>query len=57
MDPESIDQITAAVVGAGALVSVAVGFMKKFGGSRFVLARKFFGAFARLIAALDKRLS
>ena len=57
MDPESIDQITAAVVGAGALASVAIGFAKRFGGSRFVLARKFFGAFARLVAALEKKLS
>ncbi len=57
MDPEMIDQVTQYVVGAGALASVAIGFAKRFGGKRFVLARKFFGAFARLVAAVEKKLS
>ena len=56
MDPESIDKVTAAVVGAGALGSVVIGFAKRFGGERFVLARKLFGAFARLVKAIDDKL-
>lgn len=63
MDPETIDAVTnidavtAAVVGAGAVGSLVIGFAKRFGGERFVLIRKVFGAFARLVAAIDKKLS
>ncbi len=40
MDPENIEQITAAVVGLGTVGSLAIGFAKRFGGTRFVLAKK-----------------
>ena len=57
MDPETIDQVTAAVVGLGTLSGLLIGFMKKFGGKRFALAQRSFRAFARLVAALDSKLS
>ena len=58
MDPVgSIDNVTALVVGSGALVTFVIGFAKRFGGKRFVLAKKLFSAFAKLVAAIDSKLS
>lgn len=57
MDPDTIDQVTAAIVGAGTVASLAIGFAKRFGGKRFVLATKLFKAFARLVNAVDSKLS
>ncbi len=56
MDPENIDQITAAVVGLGTVASLAIGLAKRFGGERFVLIRKLFGAITKLVVAINKKL-
>jgi hypothetical protein len=57
MDPDAIDQLALAVGSAGVLASVTIGFAKKFGGARFVLAKRFFAALTRLMVALNKKLS
>ena len=57
MDPENIEQITAAVVGLGTVGSLAIGFAKRFGGTRFVLAKKILKALEAFLIAINKRLS
>ncbi len=53
----TLEEITAAVAGLGTLASLLIGFAKRFGGARFVLARKTFGKFARLVATVESKLS
>ena len=53
---EGIDNITEVVLGLGTAASLVIGFAKRFGGARFVWARRAFRAILRLLNAIDERL-